>query len=161
VILPAHYGVSLFALFFGINGIWLAHKLFWERQRQIFWFSAGAIVIGIGCLVPTGAADSIARWLWPLTLDPAAAEKFRRQLPCEEPRLKGLAVIMAPIVLILVPVWLLKMRRERRSMRILATLVLATCIALLYGSPLPERLARSVFPEDALKVPSHCTQVKR
>jgi hypothetical protein len=68
-------------------------------------------------------------------------------------------LIMAPVVLILVPFWLLKMQHQQWGMRVLATLILAMCIAVLYGSPLPEKLARSLFPEDALKVPSHCAQV--
>jgi hypothetical protein len=160
VTLPAHVGVALLVFFLGSNGIWLAHRLFWDRQRQIFWYSTAGIVIGIGCLVFTGAAESVARWLWPLALDPVEAGRFQQHLPCNEPRLKGFMLIMAPVVLILVPVWLLKIRGHRGK-EILATLVLAALIVLVYGSPLPEKLARSVFPEDTLKVPSHCAQVKR
>jgi hypothetical protein len=156
--LPAHAGVAILVVALGGNGLWLAHKLFWDRQRRVFWYTAGTIVIGIGCLVLTGVAEGIARWLWPLALDPAEAQKFQRQLACDEPKLKGFMLIMAPVVVILVPVWLLKVR-QRRSWEISATLLLALCISMLYASPLAEKLARAVFSEDALKVPSHCTQL--
>jgi hypothetical protein len=37
-----------------------------------------------------------------------------------------------------------------------AILLVGVCSSLIYTSPISEKLARAVFSEEALKVPSHC-----
>jgi hypothetical protein len=54
------------ALFFGRNGIALAHQLLWRRSPTLFWLASTLIVVGVGYIVATSAAESIARSLWPI-----------------------------------------------------------------------------------------------
>ena len=65
---PSYFGVVIFCLFFGVNGIWLAHRLLWRRAPSLFWLASTVIVLSIGYLVSTGEAQIIARSLWPMGL---------------------------------------------------------------------------------------------
>jgi hypothetical protein len=152
-----HFAVALLVFVLGGNALLLAHKVFWHRHRRIYWYTAGAIVIGIGGLIVTGAAEIVAPWIWPVPLDPAEADKFRRQVDCDMPRAFGTALVFMPIVLLLASAWL-RTFDGRPVMSYLAILLFGVCCSLFYISPVSEKLARTVFSEETLKVPSHCME---
>lgn len=103
--LPISSGAVIFAFLFGGNGIALAHYFLWRRSQTLFWLASALILIGIGYLVATGAADSIARALWPMPFDATKMKDTAQRVACSEPRLLGFMVIawlMTPILLSIV-----------------------------------------------------------
>jgi hypothetical protein len=150
---PPDIVVLVFYLGLGAYALWLARKLLWHRHQQVFWFAAGAIVIGIGGLIFT---EAIARWpwAWSLAFDPTEVDKFEQQAACQTPRALGSALVVGPIMLLLFPVLL--RNHTRPVVSLLGILLFGVCFSLFYISPIPEKVAPWVFPEEALKVPSHC-----
>jgi dipeptide/tripeptide permease len=56
----------------GIPVILVAYAALWTRQRPVFWFALALILVGLGYLMATGAADDIARGIMPApVLQPA------------------------------------------------------------------------------------------
>jgi hypothetical protein len=157
VSVPGSIGAAMVALFFGINGIALAHYLFWRRSPTLFWLASAFVVICVGYAVLTSGAESIARSLWPETFDPVKAAEFKLRAACQTPRLLGFMLIAGPVGVLLAPVLLFKYRRAA----IWVTMGFSLLAFALYASPLPEKLARAVFSESALKVPDHCGQTNR
>jgi uncharacterized membrane protein HdeD (DUF308 family) len=153
---PSSVGVVVVALFLGLNGIALAHRLLWRRSPALFWLASTLIVVGIGYIVATGSAENVARSLWPVPFDPVKTEEFKLRAPCEAPRLLGISLILSPVLLV-VPFLLYKFWR-----RPWPVILFSACFTLLYFflylSPIPEKVARVVFSEDVLKVPDHCRQ---
>jgi hypothetical protein len=153
--LPISLGVAMLALFLGVNGIWLAGRLFWHRQRSMFWLASSIILAGVAYLILTGLAEDVARGLWPVAFDPTKGKEYMLRAPCERLRGLGFMIIVAPIVLVLVPILLLSYRSRPRFVS-LTTVLFGVSAFLLYVSPMSEKLARLILPEDMLRVPSHC-----
>jgi hypothetical protein len=147
----AIFAVVMFVFCLGANAFWLVHKLFWHRHRRIFWCTVGVVVIGIGGLIITGADEIVSRVAWSL----AENDKLGRQGACNTLKAFGTVLVIAPIILVLVTVWLPKLG-GRSVMSYFAVLLVGVCSSLIYISPISEKLARAVFSEEALKVPSHC-----
>jgi uncharacterized membrane protein HdeD (DUF308 family) len=148
------------ALFFGGNGIALVRQLLWRRSPTLFWLASTLIVVGVGYIVATGAAESIARSLWPVPFDAVKTKEFELRAPCVTPRLLGVMLIVGPALAVLAPVLMFKYKR------IWLKILFGVCVSLLYFfllyvSPIPEKLARLVFSEDTLKVPYHCSQTNQ
>src|SRR5262245_51204474 len=74
--IPSSVGVLVFTLLFGGTGIALAHRLLWRRSPSLFWLASTLIVVGIGYVVVTGEAESLARRLWPVAFDPVKGEEI-------------------------------------------------------------------------------------
>jgi MYXO-CTERM domain-containing protein len=53
------------AVILGVPLIVLAGAALWRRQRPAFWFALALILVGLGYLMATGAADDIARSIVP------------------------------------------------------------------------------------------------
>jgi hypothetical protein len=151
--IPTSIGVAGFALFFGINGIALAHRLLWRRSPALFWLASASIVMVGGYLIGTGAAEDIVRFLWPVPFDPVKTKEFERHAPCQGPRILGLFLLMGPMMPIILGAVL-----HYKIKHAWPTLVFSVCSLLLYISPLPEKLAHLALPEEVLKLPSHCAQ---
>ena len=62
------------AIILGVPLVVLAWALLWRRLRPVFWFTLAAILVGLGYLMATGAADDIARSALPSSvLQPSPA----------------------------------------------------------------------------------------
>ena len=60
------------AVILGVPLIVLAWAALWRQPRAVFWFAFALILVGLGYLTATGAADDIARSLMPApVLQPA------------------------------------------------------------------------------------------
>jgi hypothetical protein len=92
--IPSSIGMAGFALFFGVNGVALAHRLLWRRSPALFWLTSTRIVIVVGYLIATGAAEVIVRFLWPVPFDPVKTKEFEHYAPCQTPRMLGLFLII-------------------------------------------------------------------
>jgi hypothetical protein len=147
--IPTSIGIAGFALFFGVNGVALAHHLLWRRSPALFWLASSLIVLVICYLVGTGAAEDIVRFLWPVPFDPIKTKEIELRTPCEVPRMLGFFLIVGPIM----PIVVLLHFKTTRSW---PTFLFSACALLLFVSPLPEKLARLALPEEVLKRPSHC-----
>lgn len=53
------------ALALGVPALLVAWWLLWRRMRPVFWFVAALVLVGLGYLVATGAADDIGRKIAP------------------------------------------------------------------------------------------------
>jgi hypothetical protein len=53
------------AVILGVPLILVAYVALWRRQRPVFWFALALILVGLGYLMATGAADDIARRIVP------------------------------------------------------------------------------------------------
>ena len=89
--LPTHFSEEAF---FGVNGVALAHRLLWRRSPALFWLTSTRIVIVVGYLIATGAAEVIVRFLWPVPFDPVKTKEFEHYAPCQTPRMLGLFLII-------------------------------------------------------------------
>jgi hypothetical protein len=125
------------ALFFGVNGIAVARYLFWRRSPTLLWLASTLIVVGVGYIVATSAAESIARSLWPIPFDPVKAKEFELRAPCETPRLLGVMLIVGPILALLAPVLVFKYWRSWLKI-LFGVCVFNLLYFLLYVSPIPE-----------------------
>jgi hypothetical protein len=151
--LPSYFGVVIFCFFFGVNGIWLAHRLLWRRAPALFWLASTVIVLSIGYLVSTGEAESIARSLWPMGLDEAKSKESQLRSACMEPKMLGTMLVVAPIMVVLVPLML----KEKRTW--LRALVNVCFVVLFFGvliSPIPEKLSSLALPDIVQRLPDHC-----
>jgi hypothetical protein len=148
------------ALFFGGIGIALARYLLWRRSPTLFWLASTLIVVGVGYIVATSAAESIARSLWPIPFDPVKTKEFELRAPCETPRLLGVMLIVGPVLALLAPVLVSKYWGSWGKI-LFGVCVFNLLYFLLHFSPVPEKLARLVFSEDTLKVPNHCRQTNQ
>jgi dipeptide/tripeptide permease len=60
------------AIILGVPLTLVAYAALWRRQRPVFWFALALILVGLGYLMATGAADDIARSIVPApVLQPA------------------------------------------------------------------------------------------
>jgi len=155
VTLPISLGVAALALLLGVNGVWLAGRLFWHRQRSTFWLASSTILGCVAYLVMTGMAEDIARRLWPVAFDPVKGREIILRDQCEQPRSLGVMVMVAPIAVVIGSVLLLKYR-DRPVLVSITVALFSAFTLLLFASPIPEKLARLALPEHVLRVPSHC-----
>jgi hypothetical protein len=146
----------MLAVFLGGNGIAVAHRLLWRRSPTLFWLASMLIVIGVGYIVATGLAESIARSLWPVPFDEVKTQEFKLRAVCQVPRQLGAGVVLGPVVFVLAP--LVMFKKMRTWLRILSNLLFGVCFILFYISPIPEKVAGLIYPEDALRVPDHCSR---
>ena len=128
---------------------------FGDGLAPSFGFTSTLIAISVAYLVLSEAAEHIARWLWPIPFDPFKTKEYELRASCEIPRVLGFFLIAGPILPVLVPVLLFKIRKSWPRF------VSGVCLVLLFLSPIPEKLAHLVFPADMLKVPSHCKTSSR
>ena len=116
-------------------------------------------MVGVGYIVATGAAESIARSLWPVPFDAVKTKEFELRAPCTTPRLLGVMLVVGPLRAVLAPVLMIKYKS------IWLKILFGVCVTLLYfllhASPIPEKLARLVLSEDTLRVPEHCRQTNQ
>src|SRR5262245_10337503 len=97
---PISFGVVGVILVFGVNGVAVAHRLLWRRSPTLFWLASTLIVVGLGYIVVTGAAENVARSLWPVPFDPVKTQEFNRHVSCEAPRLLATSLILTPVLLV-------------------------------------------------------------
>jgi dipeptide/tripeptide permease len=53
------------AVILGLPLILAVWATLWRRQRPVFWFALALILVGLGYLMATGAADDIAHGIIP------------------------------------------------------------------------------------------------
>lgn len=53
------------ALFLALPALAAAWLMLWRKHRPVFWLAAALILVGVGYLVATGAAEDVARKLAP------------------------------------------------------------------------------------------------
>ena len=58
------------AMILAIPAIIMAWAVLWRRRRPVFWLACALIVVGVGYLTATGAAEDIARRLVPQLSSP-------------------------------------------------------------------------------------------
>ncbi|HZO46336.1 MAG TPA: hypothetical protein VFB68_10615 [Xanthobacteraceae bacterium] len=151
---PSHFGVVFFCLFFGVNGIWLAYRFLWHRKPALFWLASGVIVLTIGYLVVTEAAEGIARSLWPVEFDPVRSKEILKRSACVEPRLLATIIAVAPIMMPVALFVLFVLKEKRVWLIIPINLCLAVLFIGVFVSPIPERVGPLVGLDKAL--PAHC-----
>jgi hypothetical protein len=151
------------AVIFGVNRVALARYLLWRRWPALFWLISMLIVVVLAYLIGTGASENIAYSLWPRVFDPIQRKELGLRAQCERPRMLGLWLIFMPPLLSVVvyKIYRFGLVGALQSHRHRDAIVLVVCSVLLYVSPIPEKLARLVFPEEMLKVPGHCTSSGR
>lgn len=59
------------ALLLALPALAAAWIMLWRKQRQVFFFAAALILVGVGYLVATGAAEDVARKMAPALAGPA------------------------------------------------------------------------------------------
>lgn len=62
------------ALLLALPALAAAWIMLWRKHRQIFFFAAVLILVGVGYLVATGAAEDVARKMAPAWAGPPATE---------------------------------------------------------------------------------------
>lgn len=60
------------ALFLALPALAAAWLMLWRKHRQVFFLAAALILIGVGYLVATGAAEDVARKIAPAVAGPPA-----------------------------------------------------------------------------------------
>jgi hypothetical protein len=146
--------------------IWIAAILLSRQPRPVFWFACALIMVGAGYLIATGAAEDVGRSAARFLSDRARQNDDQmRAATCS-----GAHMVMLGALFILLPFLLplaifVMIRFWHRPALFALTAVLAgplvmVCLLLVAATPIPERLARSVLPEKALKVPAHCAEPK-
>jgi hypothetical protein len=158
--MPVSVGIAMLAVFLGVNGIAVAYALFWRRSRALFWLSSTLVVVGIAYLIFADAAETIVRSSWPIPFDDSArGRELRLLVECQKPRQLGIVLIFAPIVVVLAPVLVFKIRNH--WIGILFAGALGVLFYLLYPSPIPGALAGLVFSDEVLSGPDHCRPTRQ
>jgi hypothetical protein len=139
VTLPLPFEVVAVVLLVGGNGVWLAWATFWPHSPRTFWLTAGGIVLGVIGLLVTGAAGAIGRRLFPRDSSVEAL--------CEVSGIYASILIVTVVLLTLLVLWPKVVRGFQRNPTavVVAGAVLTACLALLFASPLPERLGSLVY----------------
>jgi hypothetical protein len=126
----------------------IAGALFWRSLRPIFWFSVALVVVGAAYLVATGAAEDVARILWP-TLDPAKRRKLEVDISRNFDTMLGAMLIMLPFGAALGwASW------RRGSVPLGWSMLFFVFVVFLHMTPFSARLAKAVFPDDVLQAPA-------
>jgi hypothetical protein len=139
VTLSLPFEVVAVVLLVGGNGVWLAWTMLWPHSPRKFWLTAGGIVVGVIGLVVTGAAGAIGRRLYPRDSSVEAL--------CEVSGTYASILIGTVVLLTLLVLWPKIVRGFRHSPTtvVVAGALLAACLALLFASPLPERLGGLIY----------------
>jgi hypothetical protein len=144
---------------FLVGGVSLmvAYNLLWRRSLALFWLAVALIATGLVYIVATGTHLNIASFLWPIAFDEVRGPEMTLRLLCEGPRQWMSALILVPVMLALSP-WLFKVvfKEKRTWPALLVSAGITLCFVLIYISPIPDKLAPLVLPEDKLKLHSHC-----
>lgn len=151
------------ALILTLVPIWIAAVLLARLPRPLFWFACALIAVGVGYLLATGAAEDIARTVRQFMSGYIDKEFARTRAGlCRGEHIVGLStsLILAPIfVPVALIVWF--KYRHRPALLLLVGPLCGVCFLALAATPIPEKLARSVLPEQALEIPSHCEQTRQ